>query len=199
MARSTDKTYTEVVTVALSPGQKTRLDSQVTAGMNRSDIIRAALDAYPREAISHSASSGIDDGTVARIADAVAARIGPAPTSAPAKPGKLASPDEMKAVAQRLSRGAPGEPEVPEGWALAGIDVDALRALQEASAPALSTALAVVLRAAESGELDRADVARIVAARWGMHDGDRLHFDGGQLYREPAPAPKRRSVAHRAG
>jgi hypothetical protein len=51
----------------------------------------------------------------------------------------------------------------------------------------LDRALAVVLAAAESGELDRADVARIAAARWGLADGDRLYYDGGQLYREAAP------------
>jgi hypothetical protein len=56
-----------------------------------------------------------------------------------------------------------------------------------------------VLRAAESGELDRLDVARIVAARWDLKPGDRMQYDEGRLFREKAPAPRRRTVQHRAG
>lgn len=74
--RGSDKTYTEVVTVALSPGQKEKLDARVTASMNRSDILRAALDAYLDGAVS-GGSPGISDEDVARIADAVAEKVAP--------------------------------------------------------------------------------------------------------------------------
>lgn len=74
MARSTDKTYTEVVTVALSPGQKEKLDARVKSGTNRSDIIRAALDAYLDGAISDSASPGITVEDVEQAVERVLAR-----------------------------------------------------------------------------------------------------------------------------
>jgi hypothetical protein len=62
--------------------------------------------------------------------------------------------------------------------------------------PDLATAVAAVLCAAESGELARDDVARIVASRWDLKPGDRLEFDSGQLFREQARP--RRSVSQRA-
>lgn len=64
------------------------------------------------------------------------------------------------------------------------------------SAPSLTDAVAVVLRAAESGELDRDVLAGIVAARWDLKPGDRLQFDDGRLFREQGRP--RRTVAHRA-
>ena len=83
---------------------------------------------------------------------------------------------------------------IPEHWALASIRTDALCRLQDR--PALDAALAVVLRAAESGELDRDVLAGIVASRWDLKPGDRLQFDDGHLFREKARP--RRSVQHRA-
>jgi hypothetical protein len=64
----------------------------------------------------------------------------------------------------------------------------------------LAGALAAILEAAESGELDRDDAARIVAARWDLRPGDRLQYDDGRLFREAAPSetgpkPKRRTAA----
>ena len=67
--------------------------------------------------------------------------------------------------------------------------------LRQSDTSDLATAVAIVLRAAESGDLDRADVAAIVAARWDLHDGDRLQFSDGHLYRESGPGRKRRTVA----
>jgi hypothetical protein len=87
-------------------------------------------------------------------------------------------------------------PDVPDGWALACVHV-------AATVPDLSKALETVLRAAESGELDRADVARIVAARWDLTGDAWFHYMAdGQIMRE-TPAGQasrpRRSVAVRAG
>jgi hypothetical protein len=47
----------------------------------------------------------------------------------------------------------------------------------------------VLLRAAETGELAREDLARIVAIRYDLKDGDRLQLDQGQLFREQARPP----------
>ena len=67
----------------------------------------------------------------------------------------------------------------------------------------VAQALEIILRAAESGELDRADVARIVAARWDLTGETWFHYMAdGTLQREtpgkPANPRPRRTVRQRA-
>jgi hypothetical protein len=86
-------------------------------------------------------------------------------------------------------------PPMPESWALAGINTDVLRQLQER--PPLGAALDVLRMAAETGELDRDALAEVVAIRWDLKPGDRMQYDDGRLFREKARP--RRTVRQRAG
>lgn len=214
MPNPNPKRYTRVVSVPLTDDQAARLDAGVGAGATRSDLIRAAIDAHLDESPSvHTPPSpGLPD--IEQALERVLARHGIGSDKKPS-PGRFASAADMKALRGRLSGGAQPEvqpevqqqenrAEIPEGWAPATVNSGALARLQEREVSDLGSALAVVLRAAESGDLAREDIAVIVAARWDLKPGDRLHYDDGQLYRETVPAPAskprpRRSVEHRAG
>lgn len=202
----------KVFSVNITPGMSGALDARAARdGVKRGEVVRVAIGQYLDNPMD---SNGFP--SAAEIADAVAERfreypngypLGIAPVDEPAdlpeSTGTLASDDALSKLRARLSGEAELEeqpahlPGIPDGWAAVSIDTDELDRLQDrAQMPALDAALAVVLRAAESGELDRDVLAGIVASRWDLKPGDRLQFDDGHLFREQARP--RRTVAHRA-
>jgi hypothetical protein len=62
----------------------------------------------------------------------------------------------------------------------------------------LADAVQVVLRAAETGELARDDVAEIAYVRMGLAPGDRLHFESSRSFYVERDGKARRSVKVRA-
>jgi hypothetical protein len=201
----------KVFSVNITPGMSGALDARAARdGVKRGEVVRVAIGQYLDNPMD---SNGFP--SAGEIADAVAERLreypngyplGIAPVDEPAdlpeSTGTLASDDAISKLRATLSGEAEPEeqwahlPEMPEPWAAATVNTDMLRQLQER--PALDAALAVVRRAAESGELDRDVLAGIVAARWDLKPGDRMKYDDGHLFREQAPVRKRRSVQHRA-
>lgn len=122
-------------------------------------------------------------------------------------PGMLSAIQRYLAAppAQHLSRRTVQVHARPESTPDRGSDTRAGTpepAPASAAVPDLGQAVAIVLRAAESGELDRDDVARIVAARWDLTGDAWLHLMAdGTLHHEKPPTPKNRparSVQHRA-
>jgi Arc/MetJ-type ribon-helix-helix transcriptional regulator len=97
MPNPNPKRYTRVVSVPLTDKQAARLDALVTAGTTRSDLIRAAIDAYlSDESLSLAKpSAGLSVEDVERAMERVLARhadgIGglskpsPAPQATPAR------------------------------------------------------------------------------------------------------------------
>ena len=211
MPNPNPKRYTRVVSVPLTDDQAARLDAGVGAGATRSDLIRAAIDAHLDESPSvHTPSPGLPD--IEQALERVLARHGIGSDKKPS-PGRLASAADMKALRGRLSGGAQPEvqpkvqqqenrAEIPEGWAPATIDTDALHALQE-RASGYASAL-VEFDSAGRGfrnapGMHAWDGQQMIPLEFDQEDEARVTIDGYVYTITKREAKRRRSVQHRAG